>query len=159
MEKIIEKAPHIPLTGKVFVDGDLLLDYIDRLRTALPEEVRQAQWIKQEKERLLEEARLKAQSLIEEAEKRTEMMAQENELVRKARKQADEIIIRTRKLAGEIKTGALSYADTTLAQLENNINQILAKIRENRQELKSYPMTRETVKGVASDSETSSASN
>ncbi|QGP93021.1 hypothetical protein MGLY_24180 [Neomoorella glycerini] len=139
MEKIIEKSPHIPLTGRVFLDGDLFLDYLDRLRTALPEEVRQAQWIRQEKERLLEEARLKAQSLLAEAEKRAEMMAGENELVRKARAQASEIMARAQRLAEEMKAGALSYADGLLGQLEASLNQALTQVRQGRQELQAYP--------------------
>ncbi|MDN5344321.1 MAG: hypothetical protein PWQ18_432 [Clostridia bacterium] len=139
MERMIEKSPHIPLSGKVFLDGDLFLDYLDRLRTALPEEVRQAQWIRQEKERLLEEARLKAQDILAEAEKRTEIMAQENELVRKARAQANEIIARAQRLAEEVKAGALGYADGLLGQLETNLNQALAQVRQGRQELQGYP--------------------
>ncbi|MBE3573728.1 MAG: ATPase [Moorella humiferrea] len=139
MEKLIEKSPHIPFTGRVFLDGDLFLDYLDRLRTALPEEVRQAQWIRQEKERLLEEARQKAATLLADAEKRAEMLAGENELVRKARAQATEIIGRARHLADEMKAGALSYADGLLEKLEESLNQALAQVRLGRQELKSYP--------------------
>jgi vacuolar-type H+-ATPase subunit H len=139
MEKIIEKSRHIPLTGKVFLDGDLFLDYLDRLRTSLPEEVRQARWITQEKERLLEEARLKARDLLTEAEKRTEIMAQENELVRKARNQAGEIVNRAQRLAEEMQAGALGYADEVLSRLEANLNQTLAQVRQGRQELQSYP--------------------
>ncbi|WP_258361090.1 ATPase [Moorella sulfitireducens (nom. illeg.)] len=139
MEKLIEKSPHIPLTGRVFLDGDILLDYLDRLRTALPEELRQAQWIRQEKERLLEEARLKARDLLAEAEKRAEMMAGENELVRKARAQATEIVARAQHLAEEMKSGALSYADGLLGQLETSLNQALAQVRQGRQELQAYP--------------------
>lgn len=138
MEKMVESALHIPLTGKVFLDGDLLLDYLDRLRSILPEEIRQAQWIRQEKERLLEEARVKAQETVDEALKRTEMMVEEHEVVRKARANASEIMARTRSAADEIKAGAMSYADAVLARLEANLDQTLAKVRQNRQELHSF---------------------
>ena len=139
MEKMVERAPHIPLSGKVFLDGDMLLDYLDRLRTALPEEVRQAQWVRQEKERLLEEARLKARSLLEDAEKRSEIMAQENEVVRKARAQANEILNKARDLAEEMKVGALGYADGLLAQLETSLKQALAQVDRGRQERRACP--------------------
>ncbi|WXJ78866.1 hypothetical protein MTMBA_09450 [Moorella thermoacetica] len=159
MEKMVEKAPHIPLSGKVFLDGDLLLDYLDRLRTALPEEVRQAQWIRQERERLLEEARLKARSLLEEAEKRSEIMAQENELVRKARSQASEIINRARNVAEEVKAGALSYADGLLAKLEASLNQALAQVQQGRQELQSYPAAGAGEAAAAGEPEKDSSQN
>jgi len=138
MEKMVESAPHIPLTGKVFLDGDLLLDYLDRLRSTLPEEIRQAQWIRQEKERLLEEARVKAQETVDEALKRTEMMVDEHELVRKAMANASEIMARTRSAADEIKAGAMGYADAVLVRLEASLDQTLAKVRQDRQELHSF---------------------
>lgn len=151
MEKMVEKAPHIPLTGKVFLDGDRFLDYLDQLRSIIPEEIRQARWICQEKERLLEEARVKAQQTIAEAAKQTEAMAAEHELTRKARVNASEIMARTREAAEEIKAGAVSYAESLLVQLENNLEQYLTRVRRDRQELQSFTGG-EQVQGAATNS-------
>ncbi|MDK2821069.1 MAG: hypothetical protein PWP31_1034 [Clostridia bacterium] len=138
IQDIIESAPHVPLSGKVFIDGDLLLDYLDRLRMSLPEAVNQAQLIQQEKESLLEEAHLKAQAVIEEAKKKAEVIVQENQLVIKAKSQASQIIKQAEEVAEEIRSGTLSYSDQMLRQIEETINQALIKVREGRQELQAY---------------------
>ena len=45
MEELVEDSGRIPLTGKVIIESEDLLDKVDRIRSILPEELRQAQWI------------------------------------------------------------------------------------------------------------------
>ena len=45
VEDMVSNASRVPLTGKVLVDGDVVLQYVDKLHAALPDEVRQAQQI------------------------------------------------------------------------------------------------------------------
>ena len=57
LEEIIETGSKIPLTGKVVVDAEELLDCLDQIRSVLPEEIRQARWVAKERERMLSEAK------------------------------------------------------------------------------------------------------
>ena len=43
LEETISSASRVPLSGKVMVDGDAILEYVDKIYTALPEELKQAQ--------------------------------------------------------------------------------------------------------------------
>jgi hypothetical protein len=43
MESIIESSGRLPFSGKRAIDGIELLELIDRIRIALPEEIRQAE--------------------------------------------------------------------------------------------------------------------
>ncbi len=144
MEKTIEKSFHVPLTGNIFINGDLLLDYLDHLRARLPDEIRQAKWINQEKERLLDEAKQKAQQIVEEAFKKTETMVDEHELTYRAKVNAGEIIAKTRNAAEEIKAGAQEYADRILNQLEKSLEKLLAEVYQNRQELQAFNLKENT---------------
>jgi hypothetical protein len=49
LEELVENSSKVPLTHKVIIDEDRLLDLLDHIRTSLPEEVRQAKWILQER--------------------------------------------------------------------------------------------------------------
>ena len=53
MEETIEKAPTVPLSGKIVVDKEDLLDYIQEMRLVFPDEVKEAKWVKEERERIL----------------------------------------------------------------------------------------------------------
>ena len=47
MEETIDKAPVVPLSGKIVVDKEDLLDYIQEMRLVFPEEVKEAKWVKE----------------------------------------------------------------------------------------------------------------
>ncbi|HHW44357.1 MAG TPA: ATPase [Desulfotomaculum sp.] len=143
LEELIENSPRIPMTRRVLVDEDRLLDYLDRIRTTLPEEIRQARWVIQEREKVLSDTRKEAGRLLEDAQKQLEKRAEESEVVRHARAMADEIMGKAEQVAREIKKGAREYADEILEGLEKKLEQILSQIRSGRAELQGLGTTGE----------------
>ncbi len=141
LEEIIENSVKVPLTRRVLVDEDRLLDMLDRIRTTLPEEIRQAKWIIQEREKVLAEAKKEAGRIMEDVQKQMERRVDESEIARQAKIKAEEAVERAEGIAREIKQGARDYADDLLDQLEKNIEKIIAEIRDGRAELKGYKKT------------------
>ncbi len=139
MEELIENSPKVPLTKRVLVDEDRLLDYLDRIRASMPEELRQAKWVLQERDKVINDSKREAVRIIEDAEMQLEKKAVDSEITRKAQEMGEEICLRSENMARQIKQGALDYADETLAELEGKLNNILAQVQENRSELKSVP--------------------
>lgn len=135
LEAYLGKAPRIPFTGKALVAREVLLGYLDRLRLALPEEFRQAQWVLKERERVLAEARAKAEEMLAEGKKKAMEAAMESEVVKQAREKAEELVARAREAAREIRLGANSYAEGILGRLENQLERLLAMVKEGRREL------------------------
>ena len=45
MEETIDKATVVPLSGKIVVDKEDLLDYIQEMRLVFPDEVKEAKWV------------------------------------------------------------------------------------------------------------------
>jgi len=136
LEEIIESSGKIPMTRKVLIDEDRVLDLLDRIRTTIPEEIRQAKWIIQEREKVLNDSQKEAMRIMEDAQKRVEMQADDSEIVRQAKKIAEEIVQKAESVAREIKEGARGYADDILANLENNLGMVLRQIGQGRLELK-----------------------
>ena len=56
IEDILEKSKGVPFSNKVLVDKEEILEIISELRLKLPEELKQAKWIKEERQRILVEA-------------------------------------------------------------------------------------------------------
>lgn len=136
IEEIIENSSSIPMTGKVIIDKDTLLEYLDRVRTILPEELRQAKWVSKEKERMLKDAQDEADRIIEEARQQIKRAASESEVVKQANAQAEAIVAQSKMMSKEMKTGATNYADDVLKQLEGNMEKALTVIKKGREELK-----------------------
>ena len=141
LEEIIENSIKVPMTRRVLVDEDRLLDMLDRIRTTLPEEIRQAKWILQEREKVLAETKKEAGRIMEDVQKQMERRVDESEIARLAKARAEETVDRAEDIAREIKQGAREYADEILNDLENRIEAVISEIHESRAELKGFKKT------------------
>ena len=56
LEDIIERGKNLPFTNKGVIDKDEILDLIKEIRLKLPDELKQAKWVKEERQRILVEA-------------------------------------------------------------------------------------------------------
>ena len=167
LEDILEKAPNLPLSNKSVVNKEELQEIIKDIRLKLPDEIKQAQWIKEERQKILIEAKKEAEGLkreceeklqkiksdrqriLAEAEKEAEIikkeadkkiheLVDESDIVKKANEQAKEIIIAAQIDAKKIRLGSKAYADELLAELEKHASNIMETIRNNREELKNF---------------------
>ena len=121
LEEIIEKSKNMPFTSKGLVDRDELLDIIKEIRIQLPDELKQAKWIKEERQRILLEAQKEADGIVKEAENRIIAMIDEHEITRKAYNQKNEIIESANEMSREISQGTKEYADNLLSTTENTV--------------------------------------
>ena len=143
LEDIIEKSRNVPFSSKGIVDKEEMLDLIKEIRLKLPDELKQAKWVKEERQRILVEAQKEADGIVKEAENKIISMIDEHEITRKAYEQKAEIIETANEMSREITKGTKDYADGILEDLEkaiNNvngaINEALKTIEQNRSELK-----------------------
>lgn len=165
LEDILDKANSIPLSSKVIVNREELLEIIKDIRIKIPDEVKQAQWIKEERQKILLEAKKEAEGvrtecedklsrikeerqrvlaeavkeaeiMRQEADKRLMSLIEESEIVKRANEQAKEIIIAAQQDAKKIRLGSRAYADDILGDVEKYIDNISGTIKANRAELK-----------------------
>ena len=98
MEELIENSGKVPLTRKVMVNEDSILDLLDRIRTTIPEEIRQAKWIIQEREKVMSDSQKEAMNYGE-CPKQVEKQAEDSEVARNV--VAEEIIAKAEQTAQE----------------------------------------------------------
>lgn len=135
IEDIIEGSSTIPFAGKVLVDKGELLEILREIRLKLPDEIKQAEWIKEERQRILAEAQNEADTMVEEVKIHIEEMIEQDEITKKAYERAEEITSRAQSNAKEIRIGAREYADELLKEVENNLKGVIDTIAKNREEL------------------------
>ncbi|MCL2336855.1 MAG: ATPase [Firmicutes bacterium] len=135
MEELIESSFKVPMSRRILVDEDKLLDYLDRIRTSLPDELRQAKWVIQEREKVITDSKREATRIMEDAEKELEKKADESEVTRKAYDIAAQIKAQAEDVAAQIKQSARDYADEILAELESRLDQVAQQVHAGRNEL------------------------
>ena len=84
LEDILERSKSVPFTEKAIVDKEEVLEIIKDIRLKLPDELKQAKWIKEERGRILQEAQKEADDIVREAENRIISMIDEHEITRKS---------------------------------------------------------------------------
>ena len=136
IEEMLENAKSIPFSDKGIVDKEEMLEVIKEIRLKLPEELKQAKWVKEERQRILVEAQKEADDIVKEAENRIISMIDEHEITRKAYEQKAEIIETANEMSREISKGTKDYADGILQNIETALEQALETIKNNRSELK-----------------------
>ena len=135
MEELIENSGRIPLTGKVIIAAEPLLESIDRIRSLFPEELRQAQWVSKERDRILTEAEQEAQQMVSKTHSEVQLLAKDTEIVKEANYQAANMLMEAQQKAVEIEQGANSYALDVLKSLDENLSKVLNIVRKGQEEL------------------------
>ena len=91
LEDLIENSKKVPLSDKSMIDKDEILEVLKEIRIKLPDELKQAKWVKEERERILAEAQKEADDVVKEAENRIISIIDEHEITKKAYEQKDHI--------------------------------------------------------------------
>jgi len=92
LEDLVEKAPEIPITGRILLDADELFGLIDRIRESIPEEVKRAEAVSIEKERVISEGQQKAERMVAQAEEYAAKLVRNSEIHRQAEEEGKRIL-------------------------------------------------------------------
>ncbi len=143
LEDIIEKGASVPFSGRCILERDELLDVLQELKLKLPEDLKQAKWIKEERQRILQEAQAEADEIIKTVEKKAVSMVDENEITKQAVIRGKQIVDRSTSEAIDIADSAYSYSDNLLETVEKvvlgamkEMEQCVAIVRNNRSNLR-----------------------
>lgn len=136
LEDILEGSFTVPIVRKSLVDKAEIMELLGDLRLRLPEDLKQAKWVKEERTRIITEAHQEAANIIKETEEQTKQMVNEHEITQKAYEQANEIIEAAQKNAREIRLGARQYVENILSSLESRLTSQIEEIHAGREELR-----------------------
>lgn len=150
IEDLLENSKRLPFSNKCIVDGDEISDIIKEIRLKLPDELKQAKWVKEERTRIIQEAEKEGEDIVKEAENRIIAMIDEHEITRKAYDEKQRIIESANEIARQMSEGTKEYADNILGEIEETIltlrsnmeaaqatiDSAVSTIRNNRKELK-----------------------
>ncbi len=137
LEELFNQSRPIWLTHSVIVDEDRMLDIIDQMRVAIPEEIKKAQSIITQRDRILAQAKEEANRTISLAREKAEKSLTDNEMIQSAKIKADQIIEQAHKETAESQREADKYILDTLTNLEIHIDRLLSQVRNGISTLQS----------------------
>lgn len=138
LQEIIDTSAKVPMTGKVVVDKKETLEILNKIVNNLPDELKKAQWIVEEKERILSEAIQESENIKKENLNLLRRQIENHDITKEANMRAEEIISSAQRNAKAMRLGARDYADEILNQLDrevaNKSNVMLTNIKSELQE-------------------------
>lgn len=129
LEALLREGWRIPLTSNVLVDEDDYLDIIDQMRISIPEEIKQARRIQQERERIIAQAQEEAERVVALARERAEDLMNEHDLLREVESRRTKLLEEAQREAEGIRADADEYVIEVLSELEEQLNSFLKTVR------------------------------
>lgn len=144
LEELFNESRPIPLTNNVIVDEDRMLDIIDQMRVAIPEEVKKAQKLIAERERTMAQAQEEAKRTLQLAREKSEGLVERDAIVSAAEARAEQIEAQARQDAEATRREADEYVLDSLSNLEMEMDRILNQVRNG---IRAVMHTQDNTKG------------
>ena len=129
LEELVNEGWRIPLTSNVVIDNEEFLDIIDQMRISVPEEIKQAKRIQQERDRLLSQAKEEADRILVHAREQHQSLLTDHEVIKAAESERRAIIEEGHREIRAIRQDADAYVVDVLSQLENQLSNLLKTVQ------------------------------
>ncbi|MBS3750892.1 MAG: hypothetical protein KGY39_05220 [Anaerolineales bacterium] len=129
LEELFNRSRSIPFTHNVIVDEDKMLDIIDQMRVAIPEEVKKSQQVLSQRDRIIAQAKEEANRTINLAQEKSEQKIDRDSIVQEARKKAQQIKKEAEVQATATREDADEYVAETLTNLEIALERVINQVR------------------------------
>jgi cell division septum initiation protein DivIVA len=128
LEELFNAAKAVPFTHNVVVDEDRMLELIDQMRIAIPEEVKKAQQVMAQRDRVMAQSQEEANRTLQLARDKAEQMVQKDMIVQEAQRRADQIVNQARAESESTRVDADNYVVDTLMQLQDQISKLSGQV-------------------------------
>lgn len=129
LEELFNESRPIWFTHSVIVDEDRMLDLIDQMRVSIPEEIKKAQQILVQRDRILAQAQEEANRTLALAREKSEQLVERDSIVQAAQGRAEQIIAQARGEGDATRHEADEYVLDALNNLEMELDRILNQVR------------------------------
>jgi len=134
LEELIDGGRSV-FGNKATIDKAKAIELITDIRIGLPDDFKQAEWISQERQRIIYDAQEEAQKIIAEAKLEAEQIVEEDSITQAAYKKASGIIAEAEYDAKELRNGAVRYSQEILKKVSKDMKSLTEKVITNYKDL------------------------
>jgi cell division septum initiation protein DivIVA len=149
LEELFNAAKAVPFTHNVVVDEDRMLELIDQMRIAIPEEVKKAQQVMAQRDRVMAQAQEEANRTLQLSRDKADQLVQKDMIMQEAQRRADQIISQARAEAESTRVDADNYVVDTLMQLQDQISKLSGQVSNGIRMVQEDQMRKASSTGVS----------
>lgn len=135
LRDMIANAGTYPLSSSPRVNRDEVFALLDEARGAIPLEIREARWILNERDEVIDRGRKEGDDIIAAAQRRAASLVSKTEVVRQSQRRAEQIIQDADDWARHRRHEADDYVDQKLAAFEIVLERTMTAVRRGREKL------------------------
>ena len=128
LEKLLNESWRMPLSAFLVINEDDFLDVIDQMRTAIPREIRDAEKLQRERERVIAQAEEESDRIVQRSREEADQVLSEHEIIQAATQREQTILERARGDAEVLRAEADAYAREVLIALNDQVGAMEAQI-------------------------------
>lgn len=129
LEELFNNSKPIPLSRNVVVDENSFMDIIDQMRISIPDEIKKAQQVIAQKDRILAQAQEEANRTVALAREKSEKMVEKSEVYQAAQVKIEQLTEQSRRETTQTQAEADRYVVETLSGLERELKKVLQQVQ------------------------------
>jgi cell division septum initiation protein DivIVA len=149
LEELFNAAKAVPFTHNVVVDEDKMLELIDQMRIAIPEEVKKAQQVMAQRDRVMAQAQEEANRTLQLSRDKADQLVQKDIIMQEAQRRADQIVSQARAEAESTRVDADNYVVDTLMQLQDQISKLGGQVSNGIRMVQEDQMRKASSTGIS----------
>jgi ElaB/YqjD/DUF883 family membrane-anchored ribosome-binding protein len=133
IDELLEKANSLPFAPhKAVIDGERLRELINDARRNVPQEIKQAQMVAYDRDRIIKEAENKAEKIVNQAKEQAKAIVEEDAIVKEAKKRALEAVTKAKQESDAIRSATDDYVKGRFQEVEAYFNQGLLDVQSRK---------------------------
>jgi len=149
LEELFNDAKAVPFTHNVIVDEDRMLELIDQMRISIPEEVKKAQQVVAQRDRVMAQAQEEANRTLDIARQKADQLTQKDMIVQEAQRRAEQILAQARADAEATRVEADNYVVDNLMQLQDQLARLTNQVNNGIRTVQEDQMRKSTVSSAS----------
>jgi cell division septum initiation protein DivIVA len=129
LEELFNESRPVWFTHSVIVDEDRLLDLIDQMRITIPEEIKKAQQLLAQRDRILAQAQEETNRTIALAREKSDKLVEKDAVTQAAQVRAEQLVSQAKNECDQTKKDADDYVLQTLGGLEGELEKSLTQVK------------------------------
>jgi hypothetical protein len=135
LEQALNESTRVPLSAYLLVNEEKVYSLLDQMRVAVPEEIKRANRIEAEKDRILAQAKEEAERIRELARQEAAELVRRDAIVNAAQNRAENIVERARRDTEALRQDADVYIMDVLNRLEEDLMRTLKVVQNGMQKV------------------------
>jgi hypothetical protein len=142
---LVAAARPMPLSASAMINKEEVLELLEEAIERLPDELREARWLRKERDEYLAKMRADGDEILDAARARAERMVQRTEVVKAAEHRARRIIEGAEAEARRLRLECEDFCDQKLAGFEIVLERTLKMVASGRERLQATNLARPEV--------------